>query len=143
MRRDLLRWLTLATLVAGCGPPSQPPTVAVVGPHQGRLLPLPDGLGSVEVVAETRASSPRTAPPEVVAYFLGPDSRTPLAPPPTDVAVQVYLAEAKALEKVPLKPDATAGPARFAAVPPPGFDGIIKSGRVSARLAGRDVELPF
>ena len=141
MRRAVFGCLILPLIVAGCGGPAPSTRVATVGPHQGRLLDLPDGLGAVEVVVENKATAPKLLTPEVVAYFLGPDTQTPLNPPPADVAIQVYLAESKTLEKLPLKPDAAA--ARFAATPPPGFDGTVRTGRITARLAGREVDLPF
>ena len=143
MRRQIHRWLIAATALTGCGP-SQPASVATVGPHQGRLLTLPDGLGRAEVVTDIKGTSPRTSEPEVVVYFLGPDSQTPLTPPPTNVSIQIYLAEAKELQEVPLKADAKArAEARFAAVPPAGFDGVVRSGRVKAQLSDREIDLAF
>ena len=145
MKRPIRRWLLAATMLVGCGP-NQAAPVATVGPHQGRMLALPDGAGFVEVVAENRPGSGRTLTPEVAAYFFGPDAQAALLPAPTDVALQVYLDEAKEMKPVALKPaPAAAAPQtpRFAATPPPGFDGTLRTGRVNATVAGRAVDLMF
>ena len=132
----------------GCaGTATGPANTVGLGPHRGRLLRLPDDAGFAEVVVESAGKSPKSAITEVAAYFFGPDARAPLAPPPADVAVSLYLAEAKERRTVPLKPASKDGdPAssgRFAAVPPPGFDGVIVSGRLSAKLGGRDIDVVF
>jgi hypothetical protein len=111
------------------------------------MLKLPDDLGFAEVVVEHSGRSPRSVTPEVATYFFGPDSRGALTPPPTDVSVTLYLAESKERGTVALKPAAKAGdPAsagRFATAPPPGFDGNLAGGRLSARHSGREIDIRF
>ena len=148
MRLGEFRWIAAAALVAGCGGSDlRPPGSPVLGPHQGRLLRLPDDLGFAEVVVESSGQSPRSLTSEVATYFFGPDSKGPLIPPPTDVSLMLYLAESKKRETVALKPAAKAGApesaGRFAAVPPPGFDGLIASGKLAARHRGREIDIPF
>jgi hypothetical protein len=148
MRFGTLCSIVAAALVAGCGwSDHKPPSSSGLGPHQGRLLRLPDDLGFAEVVVEYSGKSPRSLTSEVAAYFFGPDSRGPLGPPPTDVSLTLYLAESKRRETVALKPAAKAGApesaGRFAAVPPPGFDGLIASGKLAARHQGREIDIPF
>ncbi len=112
------------------------------------MLKLPDDLGYAEVVAETGSTS--TSKPwqtELAAYFLEADAKTPSAKVPSAVSLEVILAEAKPRQMVALKPspktDTTAGTTPFAASPPPGFDGNINGGKLSANLAGREVVIPF
>jgi hypothetical protein len=148
MKKNKLRWIAAAALVAGCGGSDlRPAGSPVLGPHQGRLLKLPDDLGFAEVVVESSGRSPRSLTTEVATYFFGPDSQGPLIPPPTDVSLMLYLGESKTRETVALKPAAKAGApesaGRFAAVPPPGFDGLIASGKLAARHQGREIDIPF
>jgi hypothetical protein len=111
------------------------------------LIKLPGDSGFVEVVVEDTRSSPRSIAREVVAYFYGPDSKSPLSPAPTDVAVEVYLAESKTRGTIPLKPAEAADGAtvgrRFAAASPPGFDGFIRSGKLLSRHEGREFNIAF
>jgi hypothetical protein len=72
MRLGTFRWIAAAALVAGCGGSDlRPPGSSVLGPHQGRLLKLPDDLGFAEVVVESSGRSPRSLSSEVATYFFG------------------------------------------------------------------------
>lgn len=111
----------------GCGgSPSLPPLpkdAPTVGPHQGTAYALPGGLGYAEVVNDPRAGErDRAAPTALVVYFLGPDTKAALTPPPSDVKVQVSSGRTKG-QAVPLKadprPDDPAGGSRFATAPGP------------------------
>ncbi len=111
------------------------------------MIALPDGLGYAEVVAEPAGGTPKAPQTELAAYFLESDAKTPMATAPTAVSLEVILAEAKTRQAVPLKPspkaDTPSGNSRFAAVPPPGFDGVVTGGKLSATLGGREVVIPF
>jgi hypothetical protein len=96
-----LRHTSLAVLGAlaagfglvGCGGETRPPApkgAPTVGPHQGTAFVLPNEADLAEVVNEPeptrRGKAANTA---VVVYFLKPDARTPLTPPPSQVRVRV------------------------------------------------------
>ena len=148
-----LRLLELALILAllaplvGCGPSRSSTTEGVVAPHRGALLKLPDNLGYAEVVAEASGGTPKAPQAELAAYFLAIDAKTPMTTTPTAVSLEVILAEAKTRQSVPLKPspkpDTPSGTGRFAATPPPGFDGVITGGKLSANIGGRDVVISF
>ncbi len=148
MKRFRSSWFVAAAIVAGCGG-STPSTsnTGTVGPHRGVLLKLPDDLGFAEVVVESTGNPARSLTTEVAAYFFGPDAKAAIMPPPTDVSFLLYLAEAKARQKVAMKPalksSDPAGTGRFVAEPPPGFDGVVTGGTLAARLGGREVVVSF
>jgi hypothetical protein len=144
----LLLAVTVAASLAGCDRPAPAPAVpGAVGPHRGLVLALPGGAGFAEVVVEPAGRGPsRRGPDEVAAYFLGADLKSPLAPPPTAVSLELVLAEAQTRKPVPLaaRPRAgdPAGAARFAAAAPDGFDGNL-GGRLTVTLDGHDVAISF
>ncbi len=143
----LLVLLLATTPLGGCGPSPGAVGAGVAAPHRGALLRLPDNLGYAEVVAEPTSGSAKNASIELATYFLTPDAQAALTPAPTAVTLEVVLAEAKTRQAVPLtlKPKANdpAGATRFAAIPPPGFDGVITGGKLSAQVAGRAVDISF
>jgi hypothetical protein len=135
-------------LGSGCAKPPPPSAkTGAIGPHRGVMLQLPEALGVAEVAVEFSGNTGRSLNSEVVAYFYGPDASSALQPAPTDVTLLLYLAESKTREKLALKPAARPGDpasaARFAAVPPPGFDGTIPSGTLEARVNGRAISVRF
>lgn len=72
-------------LLNGCGRPETPRLATATGPHGGPLVALPDGAGFGEIVLESASSrDPRV---RVVAYFLDPGLKAPMALLPTDVMV--------------------------------------------------------
>lgn len=83
----------MALAIAGCsGAVAVDPAMVASqsGPHGGQALALPSEKGFVEVVVESAHGSSRTARQVVlVAYFLGPDAKSPLTPPPTTVSAWI------------------------------------------------------
>ncbi len=106
---------------------------------------LPDGLGYAELVVESGAKS-KSSPAELAAYFLGPDARSALTPGPTDVTLDLYLADSKSRKALRMalgpRPADPSGGSRFASPIPEGFDGNITSPRLAATVAGRAIEAP-
>ncbi len=111
--------------IAGCGAPSSPPLpkdAPTVGPHEGPAFALQDGLGYAEFANDPKAGAgDRAAPTALVVYFLKPDAKTSLEPPPTDVKFQSTVG--RKVQGFDLKPapksDDPAGGSRFASQPGP------------------------
>jgi len=142
--RPITTLILVAASLSGCGPrPALGP--AVEAPHRGVLLRLPEDFGYAEILVEPDRT-PKSGRTELVAYFLGPDAKSPLDPAPSHVSLDLYLAEPKARSASTLKsaprPGDKSGAARFAAATPEGFDGNISTPRLSAKVAGKDVQAP-
>lgn len=61
--------LVLSCALGGCGG-SSPSLESAPPPHQGSMISLPDGKGSVEVVKKTVDASSKTTSGEVAFHFL-------------------------------------------------------------------------
>jgi hypothetical protein len=77
-------------LVSGCGQTPTAPKIAAA-PHGGNMVPLPDSVGSVELVSNVersaRGSSKSAAKSRIFAYFFQLDGTPGLSPAPTDVKI--------------------------------------------------------
>jgi hypothetical protein len=142
--------LTFGLGMAGCDAerplPPAPKTAPTIGPHQGTAFVLPHESGLVELVNEPEPEGRGQAvATSVVAYFLAPDARTPLAPPPTHVRVQINQGARKrsALElNADPRPSDPSGASRFASRTGP-FPLSELHGVLTGSLGGSDFRVPL
>ncbi len=149
MRTKLRNILPLLGLLGfGCGGTGVSPPVprAEIGPHQATLYQLPENQGWVELVNEPEVEDRRVKPnTAVVVYFFQADRKTPLAPAPSDVRVDVNEGrnhiETLTLKAEP-KVDDPAGGCRFASkLGPYLLEGL--RGKLTATLNGKPVAQDF
>jgi hypothetical protein len=137
--------LALAGCRGGDGQAAPPSPTPAVGPHGGPAAPLPGDAGYGEVVVESLPASKAGLDARVFVYFLKPDLKTPLAPPPSDVRVKLELPGDQsadlALSPEPQSGD-RAGAARFASKPGP-YATDQPRGALTATVAGQAVTVPF
>jgi hypothetical protein len=130
----------------GSRPPE--PTVVPRGPHHGTTLRLPDAKGFVELVNEPEVRDRRkNEPTAIVAYYLQPDAKSALNPPPSDVSFTIDSGggdrgRSGAPKSVPLqaepRSDDPAGASRFASQPGP-YPLANLRGWLNAKLDGQPV----
>jgi hypothetical protein len=117
------------------------------GPHGGIAVALPRGLGYAESRVESpRGSDPKRNSPSVVAtYFLAPDLKRPLTPPPTSVVLRVKTDDRKTIDVAtdlrPNQDDPAAG-ARFVTKPGQYVNGSIR-GTLIVTVGGEQVTVPL
>ncbi len=145
----------LAALFLGCDSSSPRANVAVVdAPHRGKIIPLPDAKGFIEVLNEPAVSRRRApTPTAIAAYFLQSDAKSPLNPAPTDVKFAIDTAPGTRArgkqgpaETVPLTPepksDDPAGAGRFASkLGDYNLQNI--RGSLSAKIGGQEISAPL
>jgi hypothetical protein len=149
--------VALAGLTLGCASSTTTPvsSTVAVGPHHGTMIRLPQDKGFVELVNEPDIGDRRNPrPTSIVAYFLEPDSKSPLSSAPSDV---VFLQDGdgqrgarggtkSATQSIPLnaepKSDDPAGSSRFASKPGPYYLESFR-GTLSAKIGGADVSTAF
>jgi hypothetical protein len=137
-----------AVLTAGCGEASRSVVAPAIarGPHDGTAYPLPDDQGFAEIVNEPPVNDRRTDTTTAIAvYFLQPDGKTALAPPPTEVSIRIEMGRQKpetlALKSEP-KSDDPAGASRFVSKRGPYvIEGL--RGRLKATVAGKGMDREF
>jgi len=137
--------LALAGLSLGCDSTPLPAPQVVLGPHHGTTIRLPGDNGFVELTNEPDVTD-RRAPEatSIVAYFLQPDCKSPLNPPPADA--NFVIEGTKGSQTIPLsaepKSDDPAGAARFASKPGPYLLSQLR-GRLNAKIGGQEVSIPI
>jgi len=145
--RAILLFTSAGSALTGCGglPTPPPKRSAPAGPHQGVTLLLPHGSGVAEIVNEPEPSDRRAADTSVVVYFLMPDARTPLTPPPADVRVRVELgpkrSETLELKAEPRTDDPT-GASRFASRTGPYLLSALR-GELTATVGSARLKIPL
>jgi hypothetical protein len=133
--------LSLAVLgCGGAGPSAQPsaPVPAAIGPHGGPAVALPDDRGYVEIVSEATRTG---TDPVVAAYFLKPDLKTPLVPPPGDARIRTGDSEVP-LSASPGPTRDPAGAGRMVSGPLP-IDPDRIAGELSVTVDGQPFTAPF
>lgn len=149
MRRHLLTILRplvalglAACLLPGCaggGASSEPPGGTLqqdVGPHGGVAVPLGE-RGYAEILVDVKGGSQTT----LVAHFLEPDRKAPLAATPTNVTANLKLPTGES-PSVSFSPQGDAAAKRFVSNPGDyNFDEL--RGELSATLDGEAFTAPF
>lgn len=140
--------ILVTTFVAGCQSRQGGSQFQTrMGPHGNVAIPLPEGLGYVEARVESPAGGdPEKGKPAVLAvYFLGPDGKAELAPPPSNVRLRLATDQRK-YEAVALgagaKPGDPLGNVRFA-TEPGSYSKDSSRGWLLISLGGKDVAIPF
>src|SRR5438094_738514 len=81
----LLASLLLSTGCGGGGAVSKATSPTIVGPHGGPGFALPGKKGYAEVVIETTRSTKAGSDVILSVFFLQPDGKASMAPPPSQV----------------------------------------------------------
>jgi hypothetical protein len=92
MHRAVIGFVFLAAgLVSGCGGSTSAPSKIAAAPHGGNVVELPESKGFVELKTERDSKGARgsQAKSTIVAYFLMPDTTSPMSPAPTDVKLTI------------------------------------------------------
>ncbi len=148
--------IAVAGLTLGCAPAPTPVSATLaVGPHQGTMIRLPQEKGFVELVNEPEVSDRRQPQPtSIVAYFLEPDSKSPLISAPSDVKFLLDGEGGKSArggakpmpQTIPLnaepKSDDPVGSSRFASKPGPYGLASIR-GTLASKIGGLEISTPF
>jgi len=138
--------LVLAGLFLGFDSTQAPPPQLVVGPHHGTTIRLPEDKGFVELTNEPEVTDRRaSAATSIVAYYLQPDCKSAMEPPPAGVNF-VIEAGRKGSQTIPLsaepKSDDPAGAGRFASKPGPYVLSGLR-GRLNAKIGGQEISTTF
>jgi hypothetical protein len=109
---------SLLLLLGGIGPGCSGPgrgaeSVAHLGPHQGTLVKLPEGLGYAEVLNagpdKGRSAGRQQGQTQLIVYFLAPELQAPAAVAASNVVARLSVATGRPPETVALEPAPESG----------------------------------
>jgi hypothetical protein len=132
-----------AWLLCGCGGGESSLSQATVEPpHRGHMFALPENRGYVEIMTDREGASRGSRAPatkaRILAYFYQPDGTTAMAPPPTDVKVQIGVDDKSTVVALAPQPKEAGLFASEPGMYPDGF-----RGQIEAQVNGEAVKLPF
>jgi hypothetical protein len=129
----------------GCGGQVIPSPIPPTSPlHGGILVPLPEKLGYVELLNDSRQKRYNATETNILAYLLGPDQKTALVQKPTSVSVQLDTPSGR--QTVPMLPNPDpgdpAGSARFGSEFGL-FELNQRGGEITVAIDGKTLTVPF
>jgi hypothetical protein len=140
----LIPFVLVGLGLAGCSDESTARSQVPQAPHHGTILSLPDGLGCAELVNEPESDGRGDTPTALVVYFLTPDGKAAMTPPPSEVKAKVSMAQSRQgkQETLDLKPEPKsgdpAGESRFASK-----SGPYALTTIRGELSGKAKDKPF